>query len=306
MTQAAFLLWASLLVALPVPLAWGVANRWRARTPGAGRDARPGRPPWRAMLGSMLLYVLAFNLTFFVQEVFLVLPKAFTPGLQPTLFHNNHRWAGEHPLAALFQGTGALATALMGLACLRAARRGAGRTPARRMLLVWLAFAGLLMALPQVVIGALSGGSDVGMAMDYLGLPPAARTLAACLALPAIALVALALRRPVLEIATDADASMTPAARARHMLWRVTVPALLATVLILPYRVPREWLEVALLPVLVTVPGIAWMQAGAWRDVGATPRIRGRWPLAWLVLAALALLAFFQGVLRPGVPFHWT
>jgi hypothetical protein len=57
----------------------------------------------------VLLYTLAFNLTFFIQELFLVVPKALTPGLRPTLFHNNHLWQGEHPLASLFQGTGALA-----------------------------------------------------------------------------------------------------------------------------------------------------------------------------------------------------
>jgi hypothetical protein len=34
-------------------------------------------------IGSTLLYTLAFNLTFFIQELFLVVPKALTPGLRP-------------------------------------------------------------------------------------------------------------------------------------------------------------------------------------------------------------------------------
>ncbi len=299
MTRIAWLLWASTLVGVAVPLAWGLLGAWRARPPGAGVPA--AARPWRAMLGSMLLYVLAFNLTFFVQEVFLVLPKAMTPGLSPTLFHNNHRWEGEHPLAALFQGAGALATAAMGLACLWAARRGAGRTPTRRLLLVWLAFCGLLMALPQVVIGALSGGSDVGMAMDYLQLSAATKTILAVLALVAIPCVALALLPPALALADDAG---TPRARVRHIGWWIALPALLAMMAVLPYRVPREWLEVVLLPVLVTVPGVLWMLAGAARAGVGAPDVRGRIPLAALFAAALVLLVFFQGVLRPGVPFY--
>jgi hypothetical protein len=34
--------------------------------------------------------------------------RRLAPGLRPTLFHNNHTWEGQHPLASLFQGTGAL------------------------------------------------------------------------------------------------------------------------------------------------------------------------------------------------------
>jgi len=299
MTRIAWVLWASALVAVALPVAWGLLDAWRARPPGV--QARAAPRPWRALLGSMLLYVLAFNLTFFVQEVFLVLPKAMTPGLLPTLFHNNHRWEGDHPLAALFQGTGALATAAMGLACLWAVRRGAGRTPTRRMLLVWLAFCGLLMALPQVVIGALSGGSDVGMAMDYLQISVTAKTVLASLALAAIPCAALALVSPVLALADDAS---TPRARVRHIVWWIALPALLAMVAILPYRVPREWLEVVLLPVLVTVPGVLWMLAGAARATAGEPRVSGCVPLGRLLIAALALLVFFQCVLRPGVAFY--
>jgi len=43
-----------------------------------------------------------------------------------------------------------------------------------------------------------------------------------------------------------------------------TLPALAAILLIIPFRVPRNWVEVAAVPAVVTVIGIAWMQAGAW------------------------------------------
>lgn len=58
------------------------------------------------MISSTLFYTLAFNLLFFIQELFLVLPKALTPNLSPILYHNNHSWTGENRLAFLFQRNG--------------------------------------------------------------------------------------------------------------------------------------------------------------------------------------------------------
>src|SRR5262245_25411231 len=95
---------AALLVAVVGPLLLGFAGLLRARRAPCTVAASPWE--WNLTLRSALLYVLAFNLTFFIQELFLVLPKALTPGLHPTLFHNNHQWEGVHPLANLFQGTG--------------------------------------------------------------------------------------------------------------------------------------------------------------------------------------------------------
>src|SRR5437879_7006794 len=98
------------------PLLLGLAGALRAWRAG-GPDTRAAIPwSWTLTLGSALLYTLAFNLTFFIQELFLVLPKAFLPGVRPTLFHNNHDWVGENPLTSLFQGTGALAIFVSGIA----------------------------------------------------------------------------------------------------------------------------------------------------------------------------------------------
>ena len=75
------------------------------------------------------------------------------------------------PLASLFQGTGAVATFLLGSVCLlRCCRRAWGVPSPTRLFLLWIAYCGVFMALPQVVVGALSSGSDVGMAMDYFQL----------------------------------------------------------------------------------------------------------------------------------------
>ena len=290
------------LILLAGPALLALAGRFASSSNAT--IAAPSRWHWTTVGVSALLYTLAFNLTFFVQEVFLVVPKALTPGLQPTLYHNNHLWNGSHPLASLFQGTGALATAIIGLACLLAVRAGRPRAGTWRLFVIWMAYCGLLMALPQVVIGALSTGSDVGMAMVYFGLSQTAKNVAALVALLAIVLVSLALLRPTLELAEDPAAVATPAARTRFVLQTIALPMLIGTALVIPFRVPREMLEVVLLPLIVGVPGALWMLAGAWRVRDARAMGVPMRAIVSALLAAIALLLVFQLVLRPGVAFY--
>ncbi len=251
----------------------------------------------RLTIGSALLYTLAFNLTFFIQELFLVVPKAFTPGLRPTLFHNNHTWQGEHPLASLFQGTGALAIFLSALACAWLLRRPSARSATLQLFLIWMAYSGFFQSLPQVVLGAFNPRNDVGMAFQYLQLGGAARTIAAIAALTALPLTALWLARRVLRLTDGSEP-------ARFMFWSVTLPALIAIPLIIVFRVPRDIVEVAAVPAVVTIVGVIWMQVGArWlRAEGsgvAPPHVSLAYPLA----AVLILLLVFHLVLKRGIPF---
>ncbi|HEX7803613.1 MAG TPA: hypothetical protein VF471_12740 [Pseudoxanthomonas sp.] len=291
----------AVFVLIVCPLLLAIAGALRARTePPAAAVAWDAR---QTAL-SALLYTLAFNVAFFVQELFLVLPKAFTPGLQPTLFHNNHRWEGEHPLASLFQGTGALATLVMGLAILLLLRRGVGRSFGMRLLLIWLAYCGVFMALPQVVVGALSGGSDLGMAMGYFQFGTSAKSIAALLALGVVPLFAREFCKHLLSLATPAQLAGA-GARSRFILQIAALPALMAIVLILPFRVPREWLEVLFLPAVVFLTGIPWVQAGAWRVRKVeSARLAPSSSMAYPLTAAVLLLAVFQLVLRPGIAFY--
>jgi len=294
------------LVLVAGPLLLGLTGLFRARRAPADVLAEPAKSwDWRLTINSALLYALAFNLTFFVQELFLVLPKALTPGLHPTLFHNNHSWEGENPLAGLFQGTGALAIFLTGVACALSLRRWPSRSTTVRLLLIWMTYNGFFQSLPQVVIGAMSPRSDVGMAMDYLGLGATAKTVAALVALVAIPPAALWLGRPLLGLAENP--ACIASARARtHFIFRVaTLPALSAILLIIPFRVPRELVEVIVLPVTVTVIGIAWLQAGGWRvSAVKTGSGSGTGSIAYPLAALLVLLLAFQLLLRPGVRFY--
>jgi hypothetical protein len=278
-------------------LPWSVAlwQSWSARKEPRERISTGGYP----ILNSMLSYVLAFNLTFFIQELFLVLPKALVPGLTPTLYHNNHRWVGEAPIADLFQGTGALAILVSGLLCLWIARRQA--RPGH--LLLWMAFHGLFQSLPQFVVGAITAGNDVGQAYDFLKLGTAGEGLLAIAALICMPVAGIAIGRRFLATAWDPAQIASVGARLHFLNRMAAMPALLAIPIIVLFRVPREVIEVLAPPILVPLFGYGWVQWAALRP--GTTQAGGRPATAYLPLlaATLALLAIFQLILRPGISF---
>jgi hypothetical protein len=294
------------LVLIAGPLLLGAAGLIRARrTPAEAIPTPIMHWNWRLAINSALLYALAFNLIFFTQEFFLVLPKALTPGLRPTLFHNNHSWQGENPLASLLQGTGALAIFLTAVACVLLLRRRPDRSIAVRLFLIWMTYNGFFQSLPQVVIGAINPQNDVGMAMDYLGLSTAAKTLAAFAALAAIPAIALWLRRPLLSLAEDPACIADARGRTRFVFRVATLPVVTAILLIVPFRVPRDSIEVLAVPAVVAVVGTAWLQAGAWRVRGVTAGGGSDvGPTAYILGALLALLLVFQLLLKPGIRFY--
>jgi hypothetical protein len=263
------------------------------------------RSPWRwtATWASALLYTLAFNVTFFIQELFLVLPKALTPGLQPVLYHNNHGWDGDHPLAELFQGTGALAILISAALCALLLRRARAR-PAMTLFLIWMAFHGSFQALLQVVVAAVNPRSDVGRAFAYLGLDDSVAAVAALLALIALPAIAHQVTALLLTLADARDDVDDPMARARFIARIATGPGVLAILPIIAFRVPRELVEVVVPPIVVTLTGMACIQAWSWQ--GRAPKARGgagTLTIAYPLGAVLVLLAIFHVVLRPGVRF---
>jgi hypothetical protein len=259
----------------------------------------PGRIGWRPFVYSLLAYVLAFNLIFFIQELFLVLPKALVPGLIPTLYHNNHRWAGVAPIADLFQGTGALAILLSGLLFAVIA----SRQERPSWLVLWMAFHGLFQSLPQFVIGAISEHQDVGNAYDYLGLGWAGETLLALVALAAMPVAGAWLGVRFLAAAWEPGQVASRSARYGYLLRLAGMPALAAIPVLILFRIPREPVEVLAPPVLVAMLGYGWLQIAAFRPGSIAARGKAPDRFGPLLAAVAALLAFFQLVLRPGITF---
>jgi hypothetical protein len=292
------------LTVIVAPALLGVTGSLRGRRASSAVPAGRTQWNWRLMINSALLYALAFNLVFFIQELFLVLPKALTPGLSPTLFHNNHRWDGEHPLANLFQGAGALTILLTGLAFLFWLARRPGRSVSGRLFCIWMAYHGCFESLPQVVIGAINPQNDVGMAMDYFSFSPAAKTTAALAALVAIAAIAIRLTPHLLALATAPGQIDGPSKRTRFIFQVATLPALIGILLVVPFRVPGHVIEVLILPIIVALVGIGWIQAGAWRATDVRwSELRPVRSIRSALAVLIGMLLIFQIVLRPGIPF---
>lgn len=278
-------------------LPWGVALALRLRARGAAVFV--GRMGWEPIVHSMLASVLAFNLTFFIQELFLTLPKAMVPGLTATLYHNNHDWTGDAPIAELFQGTGALAILLSGLIFSFVATRQARPS----LLVLWMAFNGLFQSLPQFVVGAIAPGNDMGRAYDYLAIGPVGEMLLAMGALAVMPVAGIWLGRQFLNAAWDQRQLGSFCCRFGFLLRIAGLPALAAVPIIVMFRVPRELIEVLAPPILVPLFGYGWTQLAAFSPGRA--KARGRRPEAVtpLLVAAGVLLAIFQLVLRPGISF---
>jgi hypothetical protein len=257
---------------------------------GAARLRNEGR--FSLHLGEVLICALAFNLTFFWQELWLVIPKALTPGLHPVLFHNNHDWTGDAPKVELLQGTGAVATLISGLAFLAAAR--VRRTQdGWRLFLFWMAAQGLYQSLTQIFLGTILTGNDTGRALAYLGVGRAGDVAIGLTVIGAMFMASLAL------------AAHRPAAWTRPAALGFVATALASILVVIPFREPRNLIEVAWVPLFVnlTAAGFVVLAASLRResDEARGPQPSTPWKTPALALAGV--LAVFQGVLRHGIAF---
>ena len=149
----------------------GVIRARRSQADHVSGDSQSGPyPAWPRIINSAVLYALAFNVVFFFQELFLVLPKAVMPGLRPTLFHNDHSWEGTHHAVELAQGSGALAIFIIGLIFVLVFSRLRKSTGLLSLFALWMAYHGLVQSMPQITFGVLDRGTDVGQALDYLNV----------------------------------------------------------------------------------------------------------------------------------------
>jgi hypothetical protein len=260
---------------------------------------------WRLAASSLILYALAFNLIFFLQEVSLVIPKALTPGLYPTLFHNNQTWIGENPVQHLLQGTGALTIFVAGIVFAFLLRRWSLRSTTVQLFLFWLAFQGFFQSLPQVVIGAINPSNDVGTAMTYLHFDRDAKIAASFLACLAMIIVALWLGPRLMILSPTSSKLYTPGKRAQFLLLNATIPAFAALLLIIPFRIPRNLLELILYPLIVTSVGSTCLLVSACRTpMSHGSPAQGPPSLVYPFTALVLLLLFFQLILRRGIRFY--
>lgn len=291
-----------LAIALPIALLAAplllMLIGWRGMR---GRPARDQyRPRFRHIALSAITFALAYNLAYFWQELWLVIPKALTPGLTPYLFHNNHYWEGEAAIASLWQGTGAFAIILSATVLMIVLRSAPPRRAAWRLLFAWGVLLAMMQGLLQVPIAVMDPGTDVGQAFDYLGWPDWWRMTLALLALAALPFVARSAVSHFLAIGPQPVSAPT-----RRIFWTAAVPAVFGLIITVAFRWPAPLGHLIIRPIIATAIGLFWMAALCWTVRPTAPVASARtaaFPWRWM-FAMLLLLAFFQLVLRPGIAF---
>ncbi|HEY4265586.1 MAG TPA: hypothetical protein VGM72_09725, partial [Micropepsaceae bacterium] len=268
---------------------------------GMGTRQSAGRG-WLVLV-SALFCTLAYNLTFFVQELMLTLPKAFVPGVHVWLYHNNHHYEGNDPILPLLQGTGGVADLAVGLIFAAFLSGSGGRSMTARLFLFWMAFQGLYAGLSQIVIGALIPQNDMGMAYGYLGLTQTARMAMLAFGLIASVLAGFWLARKAILLLATTGETLNAGPRMGFLFFAVLLPVLIAGALIIPFRIPRDMIEVTIFPTIVMLFGAIWVLIGGALSSTA-PRPAHPAPSLAVPLAALiVVLLIFQLVLRPGIAF---
>lgn len=288
-----------LIVLFAGPLLWGCYNliRYR-RTPAPKVSAN-----YIALINSGVLYALAFNLIFFLQELFLVLGKK-TLGLESILYHNNHTWTGEHKMVLLMQGSGALAIFFIGLICLALFQFFRNSKSLWKLFFLWMAFNGLIQSIPQVMIAYLDPGTDVGETLvGYFNLSQPVLIFLAITSLLATIMLSIWFSRPLLEFAKYDVIVPGPKMKLNYIRFIAVGGAIIGSILVVPFRILP--MSQAIAPLAVFVFSIPWIWAAAARSV---PRQRNsnkvNDKIYWSPIVCLALLlAFFRLVLAPGITF---
>jgi hypothetical protein len=284
---------------LVVPVIWGLYGYVTTRKDTKQTIENTGSS-WPLIINSAVLYALAFNLIFFIQELFLALGKRWL-GLKAVLYHNNHNWEGSHPMDALAQGYGATAIFITGVICLLIARRIRLSTHWLQLFFLWMAFQGLAQSLPQFITAAMAPDTDTGQAYTYLGITDKVGLLISIAGIILMLLTGMAYSKYLLQLAPSNNHS-ADAYRRFNYLFRIAVAAsVIGIMLIIPFRI-MPW-DRALAPVMVTLISIPMVFANAWnvKKVQTINSDVNRKIFIWPVIFLIILLLIFQLILSKGV-----
>jgi hypothetical protein len=258
--------------------------------------------PWKLILNSAILYALAYNLVFFVQELFLALGK-HRIGLRAFLYHNNHGWEGSDPRTTLLQGAGALAILIAGIFLLAVLLRIRHSNSWLKLFILWLAHHGLIQSLPQLSSAPLARDTDVGQALTYFQMGISIDFTLAYLSIFLIIGLGYLFSYLFLEFAPPGYAISHPFTRFKYILKIVVLPAVIGTIFIFPFRIPplERYLDAVML-LVVCIPSIfafSWLIHPK-NKIGNEVNHQF---LSTPIILLMILLAFFQLVLRPGITF---
>ena len=287
----------SLFVLIPIVL--GIRNLVRFKSVAIDQKQKL----YRVAINSAVLYAIAYNLIFFVQELFLVLGKK-SLGLTAYLYHNNHNWDGEHELTQLMQGSGALTIFILAILLTIVLLSVKKISEAWRLFLLWLIFHGFIQSIYQVVTVVFAPYSDMGQVfVGHFSSSEAVTVIMSLIGFLLIVLFCFWFTRQLLGFAPKETNGSIPKERLRHIRYIAVISAALGTLLILPFRLP-PW-EQALSPLLILTTVIPWVWVSATfsgRTTHSSENLKDR--IRWIpVVFLILLLVVFIFVLAPGIRF---
>ncbi|HMK05762.1 MAG TPA: hypothetical protein VK489_16285 [Ferruginibacter sp.] len=289
------------LLLLVVPVAWGIYGYFKNRTVNKPPSTSLATfSPWPLIINSAVLYALAFNLIFFIQELFLALGKRWL-GLKAQLYHNNHNWEGSHPMDSLAQGYGAAAILIVGMICLFIARRMKRSSHWMQLFFLWMAFQGFAQSLPQFITASIAPDTDTGQAFTYLGISKGMGLVVSLLGVIIMLCICVAYSRYLLQLAPNTDFTNHAGKRWGYLFKIAVLAGLIGIILIIPFRI-MPWNR-ALAPVFVTLFSIPMVFASGWAVKNINPvnsKINKKVFIVPIIMLVIVLLVF-QFILAKGV-----
>ncbi len=285
---------------LLVPLIWGLYGFFKTRGEAKNILTAYRKPAGVLIINSAVLYALAFNLIFFIQELFLALGKRWL-GLKAMLYHNNHNWEGSHPMESLAQGYGAAAIFVTGLICIILANRKRQSAHWTHLFLLWFAFQGLVQSIPQFIAAKVATDTDTGQAFTYLGIGEGLGFVISIAGIIAMLYTGVLFSKYLLRLAPSNELINTASGRFGYLFRIAVLASVVGAILIIPFRI-MPW-DRALAPVMVTLISIPMVFAHAWKAKISTTinsDVNKKLFIVPIVLL-LALLLIFQLILAKGV-----
>jgi hypothetical protein len=285
------------LLLLLIPILWGIYGFIRSKGQAKNKISYPG---FALIFNSAILYALAFNIIFFIQELFLALGKRWL-GLKAVLYHNNHNWFGEHPMDDLAQGYGAVAIFITAIICLIIARMMKDSTHWTHLFFLWMSFEGFAQSVPQFITAFMAPDTDTGQAFTYLGLSQPTGWIIAIAGIIFMFVIGALFAKFLLQLAPSTVFTENAKARFGYLFRIALLASVIGIMLIIPFRI-MPW-DRAMAPVFVTLLSIPMVFAHAWKIQPLAPvnnNINKKILISPIILL-IALLLIFQLVLAKGV-----
>lgn len=285
------------LLLLLIPVLWGLYGFIKKRGTSKNKINYPG---FALIINSALLYALAFNIIFFIQELFLALGKRWL-GLKAVLYHNNHNWYGEHPKDDLAQGYGAVAIFITAIICFIIARSMKDLKHWIQLFFLWMSFQGFAQSIPQFITAFMAPDTDTGQAFTYLGLSQTTGWIISFAGIITMLVIGALFAKYLLQLAPSGSITENTGSRFGYLFRIAFIASVIGIILIIPFRI-MPWGR-ASAPVFVTLLSIPMIFAHAWKIKPLVPVNSdvNRKIFFLPVILLVILLLIFQLILAKGV-----